>query len=239
MPNDQTYALVLRSPSVQPADLRVTLYSVSATYRLQLNAVSFGDGAVKLNPEGSSAYESQPYFIALPHADVVIGASVEPANATSAPACEPRYTLSDYLSKQLNPDYVPSERRTLERAQLNRAFLQGISAVPVSTTAENKTSCDKPYTPARRLKHVVPNPTFKLSGITETTTEVAVSVDSSGAVSDATIVQRSDSEAWDEVVLDSARRSTYEAATFLCHPIASVYLTKSTLHVTNRMRIVH
>ncbi len=236
MPDDKTYAVIFRSPAEGPADLRLTLYSASFTYSVRLNGVAFVNAADKPSPNAPGGYsESQPAFITHPKADLSIGASVEPTSPPPQGACEPQYSLTDYLLKGLSPTYVSSETRRLERVRLDHAFALGVTAVPIETTVQNAAGCDRPFTPARIKDSVAPNLSFKPADVTQASVGVAVSLDSAGKITDVRLVQPSGYRAIDDAVLDAARRSTYDPATFLCRNIASVYQTRLALRSTTRV----
>ena len=133
--------------------------------------------------------------------------------------------LTDYLLKQVNPKYSTSDTLKAERTRLNREFVQGITATAVAPLGDNPGSCPEPYSAARAKKIAEPHLANRRN-IGNASVGVLVDLDSTGEVTGTRVVLRSGTESIDDAVLDAAKHSTYEPATFLCRNIAGVYLMR-------------
>jgi TonB family protein len=232
MPDETTYAIILRSPSASPQALRITLYSVVASYEVQLPDATFGP-VTDARGATTQDFETRPYFVTLPKADVVIGASVQPAS--EQPACDAQYILTDYLLKQVNKSYEPTDDLKLENVRLQQLFVKGLATIPTSAGTENAGSCAQPYASAKMTKEELPNGAM-MPRLANGEVSVLVGLDSRGAVTGTKIVRKSGSSEIDNAVLEAAKRSTYQPPAFLCRNIAGLYLLRVGMRTTTTTR---
>lgn len=225
MPDGKHYGVMLQSMVQGAADIRLTLYSETATYAVTVPNVVFDRRLADL-PDGESRqrpFASAPAFIALPQPDALDAARSEIAVA-SAKACAPRYWYTVALEQRLNPKYVESADAVSEDQILAQLYLRAPSAEASRIDQTKAPECEEPYARPKRTQLARPFYPETLVNHATGTAVVGVDLSPAGAVENVSIIRTTGNHFLDLAALKSAAGSIYSPGYFRCQPIASRYL---------------
>jgi TonB family protein len=239
-----TYGVVLNSDERGPVKVHLELFSDVNDFAVNIDAVAFEPAPVAQPspaPDVTTTLRSAPYFVRLPKADDLIAARAELLDAAGAPltSCARQYAFTDFWRSQANPNFTLSDDAKALRQSLRHTLLGGaptLTAIEtIARTPQGSGPCPVRYAQAAVLKPE--NPIYPgvarargASGVTI----IAVSLDPSGAVTDARVYKSSGSPDLDVAAGDAARRSIYRAEIFRCVPVSSIYLFRADFNAAAR-----
>jgi TonB family protein len=235
--NPTTYGLILGSGESGPAAVHVEFFSDTDDFALHIDGVKF-DAPPDAQPSPATGVartlRSAPYFIHLPKAADLVAARAQQLDDSGSPFtfCAPQYTFTDYWQSQLTPGMPLSDEARTLRQTLRHAFLAGAPTLAaletIARTSQRGASCPERYRMARTTRPVVPNyPALARTRGVRGVSYVAVTLDATGAVTEAHVYQSSRSKELDDAALDAARRSGYAPEVFRCEPVSGTYLFRA------------
>lgn len=219
--NPTTYGLILNSGETGPVAVHVEFFSDADDFALHIDDVTFD----------ASTLRSTPYFIRLPKAADLVAARAQQLDESGNPitSCAPQYTFTDFWQSQLTPGMPLTDEARARRQMLRHAFLAGAPTLTaletIARTSQRGASCPERYRMARTIRPQVPNyPALARARGARGVSYVAVTLDATGAVTEAHVYQSSRSKELDDAALDAARRSGYAPEVFRCEPVSGRYL---------------
>ena len=227
MPDGKHYGVMLQSAVQGAADVRLTVYSESATYSAILPNVVFDrrmadlpDGEVRARP-----FAAAPAFIALPQPDPLVVAKSEIATvaAAAAPSCSARYWYSVALEQKLNPKYVESAAAVSEGQVLAQLSGRVPSVDAPRMEQDAKPACDDPYTRAKVAQLARPFYPSTLVNFATGTAVVGVDLSTAGAAENVTLIKATGNHFLDLAALKSAASTIYQPEHFRCQAVPAYY----------------
>lgn len=232
MPDNKTYAVVLRSKNGNASDVQLKLSSDSEEYAVSFESVEFDAVASDADPnrlgQTDFKYESPVVFIVLPRADPLLLAEVD-SSGTPAKACLSQYgAITEYYRKTYYGErhLVDPVERGREEAMLHIFREVKPEPVPVSAAkALPPVSCPVRYREARAVVPQQPDypATARFRGAAGTVL-IMVDLDADGHVAESTIYRSSGDIALDNAAWYAASHSTYEPEIFRCVSIPGSYI---------------
>jgi len=230
MPDGKTYAVLLNSDIKRTADVRLTVYSTEWSYTITLPAVPF---ARKMpdNPyplmRALARFTTDPVFVTLPRADLLIAARADPGVGDAPPGCNPTYAYTLELDLyRFGEKFVPSAGSSAEGRVIVASFNAATPKVPASVVAaQPELACAEPYAIAHTLRMTAANYPVDQRANGETgVVVIAVDLSPAGAIENTNIVSSTANDVLTQEALKAAKATTYAPELFRCQPVASTYL---------------
>jgi TonB family protein len=224
MPDAMHYALVLTAKAPRPSNVRLTLYSDTAEYHVNVEGLTFD-----AQTQNSRGYQLATRYVALPRQDYLVAAKAVPLGTT---ACSPTISFTAFFLTRMTPDYVVTDRERAFHRALIEHFEKGAQSdealLSQPESAAQETSCRTDYRPARAVNAAsLDYPKLaRIQGISGTAL-VEIELDQTGAVVESTIYKSSGSPTLDAAALSAANRTKYSPLIFHCEAVGGTYLFKA------------
>ncbi len=222
----RTYSLELASLERGPADVLVTLYSHTHSYKLPLPAQTFTEKATP----SSQMLRTSPIFFTMPDDDVIEAALADPlATGAAAPqACVTSHLIALDALRPVAPRPLtwPTAAELEARNQLVRLFADGRRATAAATFDRDETAptCAQPYQPVHTL--VISHADYPATAVAQGAAgfvTVEVILDRQGKIEATRVLRSSGWASLDDESVRAASRTTYAPEIFRCEAVPGFY----------------
>ncbi len=227
----KTYGIALSSYGREVRSVRLTMWSATASYTVDLASVSFATVRTSSDPMRGfigptglpDSIDAEPRFFTLPEADMVLAVRaapiVETSSADANAVCFPPLAVRNKDGRYAGLD------RDMRR-------LGEDAPAPVMATAlarrPSPLACATPFAEAVTYEAVEPDYPWAARQNGDTgTVLVDVKLSREGAVEDTAIRYSSGSTWLDRAALDAAAKSKYHTEVFLCDKVRGEYVYRA------------